>query len=189
MADSLQLFRCYPRIAGARKGKPGHWSYVPPHQLHGRWDNSDLYQSWYFSCTAVGAVAESFYNKRVWIPEVFLTPLGEARAIAEFTFSGGPLLDLDDAATLLEIGVRPSQVVVPDIGVTQDIARELFETYGDTHAGITWWSSQLPAEQSVLLWAAGGEPPAGLSLDGIQPLSTAHPAVIEAAGRLYRPLG
>lgn len=186
---SMRLFRCYPRIPGARRGKPGHWSYVPTPQLHGRWDNSDLYESWYFSRSQIGAIAESFYNKRRWIPEVFLTPTGVPRVIAEFTFSGSPQLDLDDAATLVKLGIRPSDVVVQDLGTTQNIARRIYEQRSETRSGISWWSSQLPSESSVVLWGSGGEPPAGLSLVGIQPLSIDHPAVVEAASKLYRPLG
>ena len=188
-ADPLRLFRCYPRVPGARKGRPGHWSYIPRPQLHGRWDNSDLYDSWYFSRTAVGAVAESFYNKRRWIPEVFLTPSGAPRAIAEFSYSGDELLNLDDARTLLELEVRPSEVVVQDLGTTQAIARRAYEARPPGCGGLTWWSSQMPAETSVLLWGSAGQPPAGLRLVGIQSLSVEHPAVVEAAARLFRPLG
>jgi hypothetical protein len=35
-----------------------------------------------FSRSAAGAVAESFCNKQLWIPEVFLTPAGDARVLA-----------------------------------------------------------------------------------------------------------
>lgn len=185
----MRLYRCYPRVPGARRGRPGHWSFVPTPQLHGRWDNADLYDSWYFSLSAVGAVAESFYNKNRWIPEVFLTPAGHARAIAEFAFDGPELLDLDDAATLLELGVSPSQVVVQDLGVTQNLARRVFEEWGDRYAGLRWWSSQMPSETSVLLWGDDGRPPEGLRLMGSQQLGVEHPAVVEAAARLYRVLG
>lgn len=188
-ADTLRLFRCYPRVPGARRGKPGHWSFVPRPQLHGRWDNSDLYDSWYFSRTAVGAVAESFYNKRQWIPEVFLTPAGEPRAIAEFTFAGEPLLDLDDAEVLLGLGVRPSEVVVQNLGTTQRLASRVYATEAQSHSGISWWSSQMPSETSVMLWGQDAAVPAGLKLVGIQTLSFEHPAVIEAAAKLFRPLG
>lgn len=185
-----RLYRCYPRIPGARKGRPGHWSYVPSPQLHGRWDNADLYESWYFSRSAVGAVAESFYNKQRWIPEVFLTPAGDARALAVFELDDGlPLLDLDDATVLSDLAVRPSQVVVQDLSTTQELARRIFARSGSSHAGISWWSSQLPSEDSVLLWGVDGQPPQGLRLVGIEPLSVEHPAVIDAAARLFRVLG
>ena len=185
-----RLYRCYPRIPGARKGRPGHWSYVPSPQLHGRWDNADLYDSWYFSRSAVGAIAESFYNKQRWIPEVFLTPAGDARALAVFEFDNDlPLLDLDDWAVLSDLEVRPSQVVVQDLSTTQELARRIFVRSGSDHAGISWWSSQLPSEDSVLLWGADGQPPGGLRLVGIEPLSVEHPAVIDAAARLFRVLG
>lgn len=187
--ESFRLYRCYPRVSGARKGKPGHWSFIPRPQFHGRWDNSDLYDSWYFSKTAVGAIAESFYNKRQWIPEVFLTPDGAPRAIAEFSYTGGELLDLDDAQTLVRIGVKPSDIVVQDLGTTQTIARGVFESKPDDCGGISWWSSQMPSETSVMLWGTEGAVPEGLKLLGIQSLSVEHPAVIEAASRLYRPLG
>ena len=185
-----RLYRCYPRVPGARKGRPGHWSYVPIPQLHGRWDNADLYESWYFSRSAVGAVAESFYNKQRWIPEVFLTPAGHARALAIFDFDSDlPLLDLDDAAVLSELEVRPSQVVVQDLSTTQELARRIFARSGNDHAGMSWWSSQLPSENSVLLWGADQQPPQGLRLVGIEPLSVEHPAVIDAASRLFRVVG
>lgn len=187
----MRLFRCYPRAAGARRGRPGHWSYIPRPQLHGRWDNTDLYDSWYFSRTPVGAVSESFYSKQRWIPEVFLTPTGQPRAIAEFEYEPGPdaLLDLDDAATLLRLGIAPSEVVVQDLRTTQGLARDIFETDAERFSGLSWWSSQLPSETSVVLWGSDGEPPPGLRLVGVQNLSVEHPAVIEAAARLYRVLG
>ncbi|MGO3146554.1 MAG: RES family NAD+ phosphorylase [Leucobacter sp.] len=187
--DELRLYRCYPKVPGARRGKPGHWSYVPTPQFHGRWDNADLYTSWYFSRSAVGAVAESFYNKRQWIPEVFLTPAGAPRAIAEFSYTGGSLQELDDARTLVTLGVKPSEVVVHDLGRTQTIARRVFESRPSDCGGLSWWSSQMPQESSVLLWSNDGAPPEGLDLLGIQALSVDHPAVIEAASRLFRPLG
>lgn len=185
----MRLFRCYPRTPGARRGRPGHWAYLPSPQLHGRWDNTESYDSWYFSRTAVGAVAESFYNKHRWIPEVFLTATGHPRAIAEFEFDGGEILDLDDARTLLELEVSPSQVVVQDLGFTQALAQQIFETHGASHAGLSWWSSQMPSEASVMLWGQQGDPPSGLRLIGIQNLNVEHPAVVEAAARLFRPLG
>jgi len=177
-------------VPGARQGKPGHWSYLPTPQLHGRWDNADLYDSWYFSASPVGAIAESFYNKQRWIPEVFLTPAGVPRALAVFEFEDRrSILDLDDAEVLQRFGVRPSQVVVQDLATTQDLARRLFAAASVDHAGLSWWSSQMPAETSLLLWGADGTPPPGLRHVGTQALSVDHPAVIEAASRLYRALG
>ena len=193
----VTLFRCYPRITGARRGKPGHWSFVPTPQLHGRWDNTELYDSWYFSQSAVGAVAESFYNKREWIPEVFLTPQNEPRVIAEFTYEG-TLLELDNAETLVSLGIRPSAVVIQDLGTTQGIARRIYEQHvaqadpsgsEPVPGGLTWWSSQMPSEYSVMLWGHEGAQPPGLKFVGLQPLSVEHPAVVEAASRLYRVLG
>lgn len=187
--EPIRLFRCYPRAPGARRGRPGHWSFVPTPQLHGRWDNTELYDSWYFSRTAVGAVAESFYNKSRWIPEVFLTPRGHPRAIAEFELVERPLLNLDDAETLVRLGIAPSRIVVQDLGFTQSLARTLYESNVDQYAGLTWWSSQMPSESSVMLWGHEGVPPEGIRLVGIQALSLEHPAVIEAAAQLYRQLG
>lgn len=186
----MRLYRCYPRVPGARRGRPGHWSYLQRPQLHGRWDNADLYDSWYLSRSAVGAIAESFYNKQRWIPEVFLTPKLHSRALGVFEFDDDrPLLDLDDAEVLSGLGIKPSQVVVQDLSTTQEIARRIHGTASEEFAGISWWSSQLPSESSVLLWGADGAPPEGLRLVGIEPLSVEHPGVIEAAARLYRVLG
>lgn len=111
--------------------------------------------------------------------------------IAEFIYDGPALLDLDDAGTLLELGVRPSQIVVQNLDATQTLARRIFESRDGerTQGGLVWWSSQLPSENSVLLWGQDGVPPSGLKLVGIQPLTVSHPAVVEAAARLYRELG
>lgn len=186
----MLLYRCFPRVPGARKGKPGHWSYLPRPQLHGRWDNADLYDSWYLSQSRVGAVCESFYNKQRWIPEVFLTSAGHSRGLAVFEFDEQlPLLDLDDATVLARLEVKPSQIVVPDLSTTQELARRIYNLTANEFAGISWWSSQMPSESSVLLWSTDGAPPRGLRLVGIEPLSTEHPAVIDAASKLYRALG
>lgn len=190
LRESMRLYRCYPRVPGARVGKPGHWSYIARPQLHGRWDNADLYDSWYLSRSRVGAVAESFYNKRQWVPEVFLTPANHSRALAVFELADDrDLLDLDDTSVLASLEVRPSQVVVQDPGTTQEIARRFYASALPDYAGVSWWSSQLPSENSVLLWGSDGQPPEGLRLVGIEPLSVEHPAVVEAAARLYRLLG
>lgn len=163
---------------------------MPRPQLHGRWDNSELYDSWYLSCSAVGAVAESFYNKQRWVPEVFLTPAGHSRSLAVFEFEEPlPLVNLDDAEALQTLKIRPSQVVVQDLAKTQRIARTIHAQYSTTRAGISWWSSQLPSETSVLLWGNDGVPPVGLKLVGLEALSVDHPAVIDAASKLYRVLG
>lgn len=186
----MLLYRCFPRIPGARRGRPGHWSFVPSPQTRGRWDNADLYDSWYFSQSPVGAIAESFYNKQRWIPEVFLTPTGQPRALAICEYDERrPFIDLDDAPTLTEIGVRPSQVVIQDPATTQSIARKIYQRSASTHAGLTWWSSQAPAETSVMLWGQQAQAPAGLRFVGIEPLSVEHPAVADAAAKLYRVLG
>lgn len=120
---------------------------------------------------------------------MFLTPRGHSRAIAEFELTNSELLDLDDAATLLKLGVSPSKIVVQDLGFTQSLARDIFEANSARYAGLSWWSSQMPSESSVLLWGQNGEPPASLRLVGIQALSVDHPAVVEAAARLFRQLG
>lgn len=98
-------------------------------------------------------------------------------------------MNLDDAEVLVSLGIRPSQVVVPELSTTQGIARRIHAEASADYAGISWWSSQLPSESSVLLWGAGGMPPKDLKLVGIEPLSIEHPAVVDAASRLYRVLG
>ena len=100
-----------------------------------------------------------------------------------------PLVNLDDAEALQTLKIRPSQVVVQDLAKTQRIARTIHAQYSTTRAGISWWSSQLPSETSVLLWGNDGVPPVGLKLVGLEALSVDHPAVIDAASKQYRVLG
>jgi hypothetical protein len=183
------LHRCFPRDPSARPGTPGHWDFLQRPQRRGRWDNSDYYDSWYLAVTPVGALAESFAGHSVWRESTFLTPSGHPRALATFEIPDDtPLFDLDNAANLQVLGVMPSEVVRRNLPVTQSIGLKVYQqTRGDSPpaAGIKWWSSQLPAEDVVMLWSALGAS-APMVLIGIKDLTVNDENVAAAADALRR---
>lgn len=185
----MLAYRCYPKDHNAKVGEPGHWSYLPRPQMTGRWDNAASYDSWYLATTEIGAIAESFYSKASWRPETFLTRIGQPRVLAAFEVHDSlELVDLDDPATLTKFSMIPSQVVRQNLPVTQAAALQIFnETRTDAvpAAGLSWWSSQLPAEDVLMLWAEPeARPP--MSLVEEFDLGVEMDQVKEAADRLRR---
>ena len=90
------------------------------------------------------------------------------------------VLDLDDAVTLRELGLRPSEVVSPDRTVTQRWARAIVDKR--RWVGVRWWSYYDPRWYSYGLWDRRH-----LTVTGVEPLSLEHPAVVAAATVLQRP--
>lgn len=171
--------------ANAAAGEPGSASYLHRPQGASRWDNSERYDAWYFSTSAEGAVGETFGNLAQWGAEMFAHPTGLHRAMATYSISDSlAIFDLDDAANLLAIGMRPSQVVLRNAPYTQRRAAELHSE--GRWAGLRWWSFHRPVWSNVMLWSRPGEPPAGV--ESIEPLELASPSVRDAARALARPL-
>jgi hypothetical protein len=158
-------------------------------QRQGRWDNSEHYDSWYLALTPTGAIAESFGSRALWKPSTFLTPAGNARALATFEIADDTLLfDLDDSPHLVDLGRKPSEIVRRNLPVTQEVALQIYErTRGDFTpvAGLKWWSSQLPAEDVLMVWSAVGSP-APMKLVDVRDLSVSDPDVILTADMLRR---
>ncbi len=125
----------------------------------------------------------------MWKASTFLTPSGRPRALATFEVPDDtPLFDLDDVSNLQALGVKPSEVVRRNLPVTQSIGLKIYQrTRKDAPpaAGIKWWSSQLPAEDVVMLWSAPGAP-APMVLIGIKDLTVDDTDVAAAADALRR---
>lgn len=91
-----------------------------------------------------------------------------------------PLLDLDDAPTLLERGLRPTDVVIRNRPRTQRIARLIHAE--ERWAGMSWWSMHRPQWTLHLIWA-----PDALVVERVEPL-VGHRAVVDASRLLVKQL-
>lgn len=137
----------------------------------------------YLSDSPEGACAEAFAYLPVWNDLLLLgSPLlpGSVAAVATVTLNAS-VCDLDDAARLVDLGLRPSEVVTRDRAVTQAWALRI---YGERRwAGVRWWSYHDPRWGSHGIWDVDT-----LALEGVEPVSLDHPGVLEAAEVLSRPV-
>jgi len=179
----LRLHRVCPWVPRAPEGHPGHPMYVPRPQGQGRADNPEHYLVLYLSDSAAGAVGEAFGNFAIWSDELFGGPpvLPESqRALAIYDLDDdSPILDLDDAAALLRLELRPSDVVSRDRKTTQAWALRIYQE--GTWVGIRWWSRWEPTWGSCALWDL-----APLRLHDVTSLSRDHLAIAQAARALNR---
>lgn len=180
------LFRVLPYLPSARPRTPGHPLHVPPSTGAGRVDNPALYQVLYLGDSAAGAIAEAFGWARQWDASLFRgTPSlpGSVRALARYALPDEvAVCDLDDARRLVELGLRPSQVVTRERAVTQRWAGELFARA--VFAGVRWWSYYDPRWGSVGLWDV-----AALELVSVQVLDDVEQSDFAAAADvLNRPV-
>lgn len=187
----MLLYRVFPWLPDAKAGEPGHPSYLHRPQGHGRFDNPTEYDAWYLAAEASGAVGETFGDLPEWTPVMFSFPFlpGAERALGIYEVSDDlPVLNLDDAATLLDRGLRPSQVVSRNRADTQGwalkIAEEIDASGRQKWQGVRWWSYHRPHWTLYCLW---GQIPRCVE---VQTLSVEHPAVVDASkslGRRIRP--
>ena len=190
----MLLYRVYANATGAVPGGPGSAQYLHHPQGTGRWDNPNLYDTWYLSTSPEGALAETFGNLPEWSAAMFEVPYfpGGRRALATFSVPDDlSILNLDDAQTLLERGMRPTQVVIRNPSYTQAQAATAFGQRNAAGvrawAGISWWSYHRPFLTNVALWSSPTTP-ARLTLVNEDRLSLITPAVVEAARVMGRPL-
>lgn len=185
----MLLYRVFPHHPSASAGQPGHWSYLNRPQLQGRLDNTTEHDCWYLARDASGAVGEAFGNQATWTDAMFPTPWqpGGRRALGTFQIDdNAKLLDLDDSANLAARGLRPTQVVIRNLAVTQAWALSIFQEKTAAGArlwdGVKWWSFQRPQWEVYGLWNGAPE------CVKVEDLDLDHPAVIDAAQALTRPL-
>lgn len=176
-----RLYRVFPWLEKVATEQPGHALFVPAVQGAGRIDNPDRYGVLYAADSPAGAVAESFGNHSAWTPELFRIPAlpGARRALATLGSEHVAVVDLDDARTLLDRALRPSDVVTLDRPRTQAWSLAVFKE--NKWDGIRWWSRHDPDRGSFGLWNL-----ANLSVVEVVALDLDHPAVIDAAQSLRR---
>jgi RES domain len=154
LPDGLTLYRVFPWVRGASKGRPGHPLYVRPPQGSGRVDNPERYLVLYASDDPMGAVAEAFGNHSIWTRQLLEGPSAltrSTRALARYEATGAEILDLDDCAALSPRALKPSVVVTRDRRTTQAWALAIHAE--DRWAGIRWWSYYRPEWGSYGIWA------------------------------------
>lgn len=98
-------------------------------------------------------VCETFGNLDTWRPGMFDTEYRRALAIFRLD-DDARIFDFDDAANLVQIGMRPSEVVIRNTRATQRRAAALFE--GGSWDGVSWWSYHHPAWTNYAVWNAQG---------------------------------
>ncbi|HEV8564270.1 MAG TPA: RES domain-containing protein [Actinomycetota bacterium] len=176
----MTLCRVFPWLPEAATAESGHPLSVPVPQGAGRLDNPELYRVLYVSDSPVGAVAERFGNLAVWSDAMFISPRDGGRmSLATYELAEGQVLDLDDAQTLLDRDIRPSQVVTRHRATTRQWALRIFEER--RWAGVRWWSYYDPDWGSLGLWEQEH-----LSVLDVVPLDRQHLSVVQAAGVIKR---
>jgi hypothetical protein len=130
---------------------------------------------------AASAVGESFAELSEWRDEMFDFPHipGSRRALGTYDLPDDlPYVDLDDPQRLVQLGVRPSQVVARDRPYTQALALRIYAE--GRYNGIRWWSFHRPQWRVYCLWEI--EP----RVVRIETLTLAHIAVASAARTLAK---
>jgi hypothetical protein len=187
----LLLYRVFPYSPSAGSGEAGHPDYVHRPQGAGRLDNPNEYECLYLSAEASGAVGEVFGQLSQWSVDMFTFPAapGATRALGTYELADeAPVLDLDDAQTLLDRGLRPTQVIERNRPTTQAWALRVFREIDQSRRGarkwdgVRWWSYQRPYWRIYGLW---GPRPHCVQVDA---LDLAHPSVVDAAQALARPI-
>lgn len=188
---SVKAFRVVPYASGASTGQSGHPLTVEPSwQGAGRADNPALYRALYCAESSSGAIAEAFGDLAVWTNAMFEVPyLTEGRrqlARLDIDVPDALTIDLDDAAVLLERGLRPTEVAGRNRQRTREVAAELFI---DGYRQIRWWSWWRPEWRNrVLLWPLADPQPFvdWVTVTSVEELDVSHPAVVAASEMLRR---
>lgn len=157
-------------------------------QRGGRADHPDYYV-WYVARQAEAACGEAFGNLSIWTESMFEFPAIPAarRVLGVYELADDlRICDLDDPHRLIEVGLRPTQVVTRNLSVTSEWAHRIWSQRsaavdGPTWQAVQWWSFHRPHWTVIASW----ERPRIVEL---QRLSLDHPAVIAAAESLNRPL-
>lgn len=188
------VYRVFVHDSAAAAGDPGSAEYLHRPQGQGRLDNPAHYDLWCFAAVPEGAIGEVFGDISDWVDGMFEAPyLPDARrALGRFEIPDDlDILDLDDARSLLDRGLRPTQVVARNRSVTQSWALNIFqETRQDGSrkwSGVRWWSFQRPQWPTIGLWLGPGEAPRHRSV-GTEHLDLSHPSILDAARTLGKPL-
>lgn len=176
------LYRVFPYLESAAPDEPGGALFAPA-RGGGRLDNPGRYSVLYLGDSAPGAIAEAFGRFPEWTRAILggspALP-GSARAIARYTLEASAnVCDLDDPERLLDLELRPSQVVSRDYTITRDWARRIYER--ETWIGARWWSYYDSSWASFGLWETRD-----VVLREIRLLRLEDPELVEASRTIVR---
>ena len=183
-----------PGWESLESSEPFHPLFIPvDRQGQGRFDNPHLYAALYVSTTDRGAVGETFGNFSRWpSDEIERTKDGRPRCLVRYQVpDDATVLDLDDPQVLVDLAIRPSDVVRRNRDHTQEVANSVWQTRADSGViGFSWWSYWRPEWTMVMLWSDGlGHPYfPSVTVGQVEELTIAHPAVQVAADVLPREL-
>jgi hypothetical protein len=183
------LWRLVPWRAQAAPTQPGGALWFPRElQGLGRHDNPDRYGCLYVSHDPVSAVAEALSPFRAsgTLSHRMFVRAGLPLALARLELGERALLvDLDDPRVLVSSDLRPSLVATRARAVTQAYAARLFDETPDA-VGLRWWST---LEASLINLTLFDRAAPQLSVDDVEQLTVAHPAVVDAAELLGLAIG
>ena len=178
------LYRVFPYLASASKYETGGALYIPP-QGGGRLDNPGIYSVLYLSDSPSGAIAEAFGRFPEWSSAILASGSampGSFRAIATYLLpEEAKICNLDDASQLIELGLRPSDVVTRDYERSRCWARRIWESSQWT--GVRWWSFYDSKWASYGLWNT-----ALLKVQAVRELRLDDEHLIDASRVISRPV-
>lgn len=184
----MLVYRVFPHLETAEPGEPGHPLYEHRPQRGGRADHPDYYV-WYVAREAEAACGEAFGNLSLWTDSMFDFPAvpGARKALGVYELPDDlRICDLDDPHRLVELGLRPTQVVIRNLAVTSEWAHRIWSQRspavdGPKWQAVSWWSFHRPIWTVLASW----ERP---RLVRIERLDLNHAAVAAAGKSLNRPL-
>lgn len=181
-----------PGWVDMRQEDPFHPLYVPvDRQGSGRFDNPHGYVALYAATTAAAAVGETLGNYAVWTAEELArSKERRPRCLVSFELDDqAVVVDLDDASSLVRLGLRPSDVIRRNRDRTQEVALQLWLRRGaEPLDGLRWRSYWRPEWEVVTLWSPGLDPPwfPLAEVKAVEELTIESPAVTQAADVLPR---
>ncbi len=190
----MLVYRVFAFDPKAPAGSSGHPDYLYHPQGSGRCDNPGLYDAWYYATTPEAALAEVFGDLATWSAGMFDTPYLPTgrRALGVYELPDDvALLDLDDAKSLNDRGLRPTQVVFRIRSATQAWSKLIFEEKAASGKrawqGVRWWSYWKPHWTVFVVWIEPAQPVLH-SFVRAEALDLTHAAVESARKSLNRPV-
>lgn len=187
----MLVYRVFAYDPKSTRGNSGHPDFLYRPQGSGRCDNPGLYDAWYYALTPEAAIAEVFGDLSRWSDGMFVPPYLPTgrKALGVYELPDDlALLDLNDARSLQERGLRPTQVVFRIRSATQAWARSIFnETTAGKRSwqGVRWWSYWKPHWAVFVVWIEPGMPVLHKFVRA-EDLDLGHPAVESARNSLGR---
>ncbi|MFT4398408.1 RES family NAD+ phosphorylase [Gordonia lacunae] len=184
----MLVYRVFPYLESAEPGEPGHPLYEHRPQRGGRIDHPDYYV-WYLARQSEAACGETFGNLARWTDDMFEFPAlpGARKSLGTYKLPDDlRVCDLDDPTQLAELGLRPTQVISRNLAATATWGHKIWSQHSPAIEGrkwdaVQWWSFHRPQWTVLASWVRPQ------FVDAVA-LDLAHPAIVDAAAALYRPL-